>query len=87
MTPAILFIALGLLAILFGPPLLGLALLVCRSAAAAAVLVFRLAQILLTGAGYVAALLMWGVWLCVDRRGALAAYRDCPKPDLQARHP
>lgn len=72
-------VVLVVLAAVVGPPLLGMIQLIFNVAMRLVAIAYRAVNILLVIGGYVVALILWGILLCVDRRGALEAYRAYPK--------
>lgn len=79
MTAAIVtLIVLIMLAAVVGPPVLGLVQLIVRVVMGLAAFAYRVLSGMFVIGGYVVALVLWGIWLCVDRRGALEAYRAYP---------
>jgi len=73
------FVVLILLAVAFGLPALRLIQLSIRLVVALAAVAYRAVSVMFVIGGYVVALILWGIWLCIDRRGALEAYRAHPR--------
>ncbi len=72
-------VVLFVLAALFGPPVLGVMQLILQGVIGLAVFVYRILGSIFVIGGYVVALFLRGIWLRIDRRGALEAYRAYPK--------
>jgi len=72
---AILFV----LAAIVVPWALGVTPLIIQVAFRLAVAACRVLKLLFEIGCCVVALILWGIWLCIDRRGALEAYRAHPK--------
>jgi hypothetical protein len=80
MTAAIVtLVFLFVLAAVVGPPVLGLVRLIVQVVMGLAAFAYRVLSGMFVIGGYVVALVLWGIWLCVDRRGALEAYRTYPR--------
>ena len=68
-----------LLAAIIVPWMLGVTQLIIHVAFRLATAACHVLKILFELGSCVVALILWGAWLCVDRRGALDAYRAYPK--------
>ena len=72
-------VVLVVLAAVFGPPVQGVMRLIIQAVLALVAFASRVVSIMVVIGGYVVALILWGIWLCLDRRGALEAYRAYPR--------
>ena len=72
-------VVLILLAVVLGLPVLRLLQLSIQLVMALATIAYRVVSLMSVIGCYVVALILWGFWLCIDRRGALEAYRAYPK--------